>query len=123
MARILIIDDEREIRRPLRSLLEHAGHEVLEAENGSEGVKLWVAHRADLVITDVFMPEKDGLEVILELKALSPHVKIIALSAGDSTGSLHSLLDAHQFGALRTLPKPFRHADILSTIDELLTRT
>ena len=122
MARILIIDDDREIRHPLRVALENAGHEVLEAQNGTEGVRLWVDRGADLVITDVFMPEKDGLEVISELRALSPGVKIIALSAGDSTRSLHNLSDAKLFGALRTIPKPFRHAEILATIDELLAQ-
>jgi PleD family two-component response regulator len=72
MARILIIDDDREIRHPLRLALENAGHEVLEAPDGAERVRLWVERGADLVITDVFMPEKDGLEVIWELKALAP---------------------------------------------------
>lgn len=123
MARILIIDDDREIRHPLRSALENAGHEVLEAADGAEGVRVWEAHGADLVITDVHMPDKDGLEVIMELKAISPEVKIIALSAGDSSGSLNSLLDAGRFGALRSIRKPFRHAEILSAIDELLTQT
>jgi DNA-binding response OmpR family regulator len=102
--------------------LEHAGHEVLEAPNGAEGVRLWLDHGADLVITDVFMPEKDGLEVISELRARSPGVKIIALSAGDSTRTLHSLSDARLFGALRTIAKPFRHVEILATIEELLSQ-
>jgi DNA-binding response OmpR family regulator len=122
MARILIIDDDREIRHPLRLALERAGHEVLEAPNGTEGVRLWLDHGADLVITDVFMPEKDGLEVISELRARSPGVKIIALSAGDSTRTLHSLSDARLFGALRTIAKPFRHVEILATIEELLSQ-
>jgi DNA-binding response OmpR family regulator len=122
MARILIIDDDREIRHPLRLALENAGHEVLEAGDGAEGVRVWMDRGADLVITDVHMPEKDGLEVIAALKALSPDVKIIALSAGDSTGSLNSLSDAKLFGAFRTIRKPFRYAEILSTIDQLLTQ-
>lgn len=122
MARILIIDDDRDIRHPLRLALEHAGHEVLEAQDGAEGLRLWVDSGADLVITDVHMPEMDGLEVIMELAALSPGVKIIALSGGESTGRFNYLPEAKLLGALRTIPKPFRHAEILSTINELLAK-
>lgn len=122
MARILIIDDDREIRHPLRLALEQVGHEVLEAPDGAAGVSLWLEHRVDLVITDIFMPDKDGLEVILELRARSPAVKIIALSAGDATRTLHILSDAKHFGALRTIAKPFRHAELLATVDELLSQ-
>jgi two-component system, chemotaxis family, chemotaxis protein CheY len=122
MARILIIDDDRDIRHPLRLALENAGHDVLEAQDGTEGLKFWVDRGADLVITDVHMPEKDGLEVVRELTALYPAVKIIALSGGDSTGNFNSLSDAKLFGALRTLPKPFRHAELLSAINELLAK-
>lgn len=120
MARILIIDDDRDIRHPLRLALEHAGHEVLEAQDGAEGLRLWVDRGADLVITDVHMPEKDGLELIMELAALSPGVKIIALSGGDSTRRFNYLPEAKLLGALRTIPKPFQHAEILSAINELL---
>ena len=120
MARIIIIDDDRDVRHPLRLALENAGHDVLEAQSGTEGMRFWKDRGADLVITDVHMPETDGLEVVRELTALNPAVKIIAISGGDSTRNFNALSDAKLFGALRTIPKPFRHAELLSAIDELL---
>ena len=77
MARILIIDDDRDIRHPLRLALENAGHDVLEVQDGAERLRWWVDRGADLVITDVHTTDKDGLEVIMELAALSRGVKII----------------------------------------------
>ena len=116
MARILIIDDEHDIWVALRVTLEKAGHKVLEASNGQEGVKLYVQNPTDLVITDILMPEKDGVEILLELRADYPDVKIIAMSGGG-----HDFLPmAKEFGALRTLRKPFRRADLLQAVKEVL---
>ena len=81
MPRILVIDDEEIVRDMLRNLLQHAGYEVTEAPDGDEGVRLYQAERPDLLITDVFMPGRNGLEVIKELREEDPDAKIIAIAA------------------------------------------
>ena len=81
MPRILVIDDEEIVRDMLRNLLQHADYEVTEAPDGDEGVRLYQAERPDLLITDVFMPGRNGLEVIKELREEDPDAKIIAIAA------------------------------------------
>ncbi|MCH8809524.1 MAG: response regulator, partial [Proteobacteria bacterium] len=82
MARILIIDDEDELRSMLRQMLEQAGHEVTEAVNGAEGIRLYEQDRPDLIITDIIMPEKEGVETIIALRRADPDLPIIAISGG-----------------------------------------
>ena len=82
MARILVIDDEPYILLMLKKMLEKDGHEVDMALNGMEGIKLFEKNRFDLLITDIIMPEKEGLEIIMELKKENPGLKIIAISGG-----------------------------------------
>lgn len=106
MASILIIDDEPEIRALLRTVLESAGHRVTEASNGREGIALYRQQPADLVITDIHMPELNGLDLILELIHEFINVKVIAMSGaqGEDTSALNV---AKLLGARRTLQKPF----------------
>jgi DNA-binding NtrC family response regulator len=120
VARILLIDDEACIRRPLQLLLERAGHEVFSAANGVEAVRLWRESSGDLVITDIHMPEKDGLETILELRQLSPRTPILAMSGGHRNGRVDVLGDATQLGAFRTIAKPFALREMLQAVEELL---
>jgi two-component system, chemotaxis family, chemotaxis protein CheY len=120
VARILLIDDEACIRRPLQLLLERAGHEVFTAANGMEAVRLWRESSGDLVITDIQMPEKDGLETILELRQLSPLTPIIAMSGGHRDGRVDVLGDATQLGAFRTISKPFGLREMLQAVEQLL---
>ena len=96
---ILVIDDEERIRRALRMLLERAGYRVREARGGQDAIRLWREEEGDLVITDIHMPDEDGIETILELRALSPRVPIIAVS-GSGDRFLHvTLMDnERQFG-------------------------
>jgi CheY-like chemotaxis protein len=82
MARILLIDDDDSFRTPLRLMLTHSGHFVIEARNGKEGLAMFTHADADLVITDIVMPEKEGLEVLMGLRKKEPPVKIIAISGG-----------------------------------------
>ena len=99
MATILVIDDQEPIRALLRTTLEGAGYEVLEASNGSLGLEVYRAQSADLIITDIVMPEMNGLEMMLELSKTFPNVKVIAMSGGlASKGPLNAatLLGAHQ---------------------------
>src|SRR5437867_345826 len=106
MARIALIDDEVLVRRLLRRALELDGHEVFEAANGKEGAALLQRESVDLVITDVMMPEKDGLELIIELRQSQPELKIIALSGGGRMAWNDVLVVARRLGAYETVAKP-----------------
>jgi DNA-binding response OmpR family regulator len=120
MARILVIDDEPEIRTILRQILEGAGYEVVDASNGWEGLRRYSEKPADLVITDLVMPEKEGIETIMELKRNFPGVKIIAISGGGHVGPDKYLSLAGGLGALRTFAKPFNIKELLTAVQELL---
>ena len=116
MTKILVIDDDAQMRRLVVRILKGAGHEVLEAENGQEGLSLFRIHRPALVITDILMPYKDGLEVIRELRGNAQRVAIIAIS-GD--GPL--FLDiAKKWGADVALAKPFSPLELVEAVDKLL---
>ena len=119
MARILLIEDYDLIRSLLRDTLELAGHTVIEARNGAEGLDLFRQAGADLVITDIVMPDKDGLDVVRALREQVPPVNIIAISgAGDSAEDYLDL--AYRMGAMKVLLKPFTPAALIAAIDELL---
>jgi CheY-like chemotaxis protein len=120
MTRILIIDDEAPVRSVLRQILEKEGYEVIEAEDGEIGMKRYREHPADLVITDILMPEKEGIETILALRKVSPDIKIIAISGGGRTRKLDVLPLAKMFGAVRTLAKPFTRDDLLAAVKGVL---
>ena len=120
MARILVIDDEYEIRVFLRKALEHAGHEVVDASDSEDGLRVFREQPADLVITDLFMPPKGGFEVIQELKKDGADVKIVAIS-GSATDFLgNNLARARQLGAAAVLEKPFSPQKIVETVQKLL---
>ena len=120
MARILIIDDEDIVRSMLRQMLERSGYDVMDAPNGRVGVRLYREAPADIVITDIFMDDKEGLETITELRRDFPSVKIIAISGGNRFDNFDGLSIAQQLGAQRTFSKPFSRDVILAAIQELL---
>jgi len=120
MARILIIDDDDIIRRMLRLMLTKAGYDVLDAADGKEGIELFRENNVDLVITDLIMPEKEGLEMIMELKTDFPDVKIIAMSGGAQMGPEGYLQLADALGAQQTLKKPIARQELLGAIAETL---
>jgi DNA-binding response OmpR family regulator len=120
IARILIIDDEAPIRRILRIHLERAGYQVTEAPDGRAGLELHAADPADLIITDLFMPDFDGIETIRELRRVGRGVKVIVVSGGDSTGRLSMLGDATMLGADRAFSKPAKPEELLKAIREML---
>lgn len=122
MARILIIDDEDELRSMLRRMLEQAGHEVTEAVNGAEGIELYERDRPDLIITDIIMPEKEGVETIIALRRADPNLPIIAISGGGRLEATDFLTMARKLGARRTLAKPFRRDQLLEAVDECLAK-
>ncbi len=120
MRRILIIDDEPYILLMLKKMLEKAGYEVDLASNGREGMDLFHKHSADLVITDIIMPDKEGLELILEMKKNHPGLKIIAMSGGGRISPESYLECARHFGAEKVFQKPFRQKDLVSAVRDLL---
>jgi len=121
VARILVIEDEEHIRTLYSRILQHAGHEVIEAPDGNVGIQLYRACPADLVITDIIMPEKEGIELIIELRRDFPDVKIIAVSGGgQATASATCLRLAKGFGAVRTLAKPFNQQELVDTVQDVL---
>jgi DNA-binding response OmpR family regulator len=120
VARILIIDDEDQPRRMLQQVLIRAGYEVVEARDGNQGLQLFRVSQTDLIITDILMPEKEGLETIIDLRREFPAVKIIAISGGGRTGNLNFLEVAKRLGAQRTLQKPFELQEMLIAVRELL---
>ncbi len=100
--------------------LAHYGHTVIEARNGVEGLAKYPADGVDLVITDIVMPGKEGIELIVELRQLHPQLKILAMSGGGRIGSKDYLRIAKFLGASVVLAKPFSSAELLAAIDELL---
>ncbi|MFH0824969.1 MAG: response regulator [Pseudomonadota bacterium] len=120
MPRVLVIDDQPEIRELLERMLRGSGYEVTVAENGDEGTKLFRADPYDLIITDIIMPEKEGLETIMELRRDYPDVKIIAISGGGTGGRDTYLNLACRLGAQRAVPKPFKRDELLAAVKELI---
>jgi YesN/AraC family two-component response regulator len=120
MALILIIDDEPQIRSMLKLMLERDGHEVAEAPDGVEGIKIHRQNPADLIITDLIMPNKDGIGMIIELKKEYPNVKIIAMSGGGLNKPEGYLKGAKKLGAACTLTKPIDRDEMLKAIKDVL---
>lgn len=120
MQRILVVDDDAGTRDSLAILLTRAGYEVIQAHNGSEAVRLWGEVGGDLVITDLFMDQKDGIETILELRASNPGIRIIAMSGGGHEKRLEVLGEAKLLGAVLTIEKPFTQAQMMAMVDRAL---
>jgi CheY-like chemotaxis protein len=122
MSLILVIDDAATVRQLVGRILVGANYSVLEAQDGDVGVALFQQHRPLLVITDLFMPNKEGIETIQEIRRLSPGTKIIAMSASTSaTGKLY-LGAAKKLGADAILAKPFESAELLEVVDRLIAK-
>jgi len=120
MARILVIDDEPQVRDVLRKMLEKVGYEVVEAPEGAEGLRLHREHPVDLIVMDILMPGKEGIETILALRNAVPKAKIIAISGGGRMNKLDLLSVAREFGAAHTLAKPFTRQELLEAVREVL---
>ena len=120
MNKILIIDDEHHILLMLKKMLERNGYEVDLAANGNEGLDLFKRSPSDLVITDIIMPEKEGLETIREMRRLRSDLKIIAMSGGGKVSADNYLEIAKIFGASKVMEKPFTQQEMVSAVKELL---
>jgi DNA-binding NtrC family response regulator len=121
--RILIVDDDASIRRTLHLLLTKAGYDVIQAADGSEAVRLWRQHGGDLVITDLHMPEKDGIQTIIELLSHTPGIRIIAMSGGGQTKRLNLLGNMALLGSILTVEKPFTLDEMISVVSQALKPT
>jgi CheY-like chemotaxis protein len=113
MATVLVIDDDPHYRKVVRAMLESSGHVVRQASDGNGGIESFASTRPDLVITDMIMPELDGIETIRALRDLDPSVPIIAISGG--SGSV--LMVARDAGAVEALAKPFDSARLLTAVE------
>jgi len=122
MALILVVDDDDQIRALLSRLLSRNGYEVLEASNGRIAVDILRKGPVDLVITDLIMPDKEGLETIREIVKEHKGIKIIAISGGGRVGPDSYLSMAKMFGASAVFTKPLEMAELLHTVAELLGR-
>ncbi len=120
MAVVLVIDDDAALRRMVSRILTAASYTVLEAENGEIGLALAAEKGPALVITDIYMPGKEGIETIRTLRKLDPGTKIIAMSGGGFQQNIRFLHAACELGADAALEKPFRAAELLETVAKLL---
>ena len=105
MARILLVDDDQQVREMLKLTLERAGHVVTEANDGTQAVAFYKPESFDLVVTDIVMPEKEGIETIMELRGMNPSVHIIAISGGGRISPEDYLKWARRFGVQHTFTK------------------
>ena len=117
MAEILVIDDEPQLRRLIARILNGAGHTVHEANNGEEGIELFHRVHPALVITDIVMPDMEGIELIRTLHEEAPTIPILAISGSGHPAYLRA---ATGLGATAALAKPFRAGELLSVVERLL---
>lgn len=116
MTRILLVDDDDSFRKMVHVTLERAGYHVVDANDGNKALNLFRAQPPDLVITDLIMPDKEGLETIMELRAAQPDMKIIAMSGGGRNRPGDYLKVARQMGAAQVLAKPFSSQELLDCV-------
>jgi len=120
MARILLIDDDVDFRSMLRRTLQRAGYEVAEAGNGQEGLKQLNESSIDLVLTDIIMPDMEGVETVMHLKRTRPELEVIVMSGGGRQTPDNYLKLASKVGAFRAFIKPFATADFLEAVEAAL---
>lgn len=120
ISRILVIDDEDLLRKLLRRILQQASHTVLDVPNGREGMALWHEVSTDVVITDLYMPNRDGIQILTELRRVAEKPKIIVMSGGEVGGLFDCKAAGHLLGADRVLSKPFELQTFLLMVEEML---
>jgi len=120
MSRILVIDDNTTMREAVCEMLQQAGYDAISVENGRLAAQMHRDEPVDIIITDLFMPDTDGLEIIYQFRHEFPDVKIIAVSGGGSRGLVELLSVAKKMGAERALMKPFAWEDLLAAVEEMI---
>jgi DNA-binding NtrC family response regulator len=121
MAKILVIEDDNSFRNVLVQMLNKAGYDVRQAGDGNQALEVCAQFEPDLVLTDIIMPDKEGLETIQELLEISPQLKIVAMSGGGRYGPDSYLPLAEKLGAKASLQKPFMREELINTINSVLT--
>jgi CheY-like chemotaxis protein len=121
-AAILVVEDDPRAREPFVRALRRAGHEVLEAGDGRQALALWARHRIDVLVTDIYLPEVDGYELVRALRQQRPDLPVLVISGGSDLGlgSTLALELAGRLGASRTLAKPVDLRELVSVVQELL---
>jgi DNA-binding response OmpR family regulator len=117
--RVLVIDDNPDMRRTMQALLESEGFDVAVAADGEEGLRLQKSMPAAVVITDIYMPRKEGIETIYELRKLFPQTRIIVMSGGSRIVGVDYLTVARELGAAKVLKKPFAPEELIEAVREL----
>lgn len=118
MPSVLIVDDDDQMRRLMRATMEKAGYLVSEGRSGREGLLRYRATPPDVVVMDILMPDKDGLEAIIELRREFPDAKVIAITGGTVKMNVPDFLDvAKLLGARRALQKPFPMTELLALVE------
>lgn len=120
MAHVLIIDDDSAVRGVLRTMLTREGHSVHEEAGAEAALALLATDRPDVIISDMYMPEMDGIEFLIWLEGIAPEVPVIAISGGGQAGKTHVLDDARELGAAATLPKPFTYEELHQVMARVL---
>jgi CheY-like chemotaxis protein len=120
LAKLLVVDDDADVRTILKAMLERDSHDVMTAENGAQALQCMQKRLPDVVIVDIIMPEKEGFETIVELRRDYPNLKIIAISGGGSIGAGSYLKLAKTLGAHLALEKPIRMKDLKAAIQQLI---
>lgn len=121
--RILLIDDEPMVRKSVRRMLEHLGHAVVEAENGRVGLRELMESRFDIVVTDIVMPEVEGIEILTTVRQRYPSLGAVAISGNGHASAFKALEFARRLGATVALEKPFTCAALARAIDQSVGRT
>ena len=119
-ASILLVEDEDGLAEVLERTLVAADYQVTWAKNGKEALRIYDPQKFNMVLTDLIMPEKEGLELISELKRTNPAIKIIAMSGGGTVGPHSYLSIAQRFGAMQLLAKPFSSDELLAVVEAVL---
>lgn len=120
---ILLVDDEESIRTMVQAVLSEPEYEFTEASNGAEALGILENTRFDLIITDVIMPDCDGIELVMTVRRKLPDIKVIVMSGGGRVRADHYLNLAEKLGAARVFEKPFNTAELRETVKELLEET
>ena len=118
---VLVIDDSKVVRRTVETMLTEAGYSAVAASDGSEGMQLWQETQPALVITDIMMPERDGIETMLEIRRHCPQAKILAMTGFRHSGSVDFAEMLRRLGADDVLIKPFTPEVLLAKVDRLIS--
>jgi DNA-binding response OmpR family regulator len=121
MTKIVLIDDDNDLRDMVKHLLEREEYQVYATGDGNLGIKYVREEKPALLITDILMPDKEGLEIINELRQSGSDLKILAVSGGGVIGASNCLSLANGLGADKVLPKPFHNAELLKAVRELIS--